>query len=126
MKYEIINPSDLCYMTSDSEKVAIAACLFFSQGNYGLKDESDSTVCPILRFYDEAGTDEFLTETYGSAKSFSEFIGINYAPMADALESVSLPSERTSMNEIQERAIRTAKELRKMQAAALGTMKGLE
>lgn len=40
MKYEIINPSDKCFITSDDERLAEIVCVMLGNGSYGLKDEN--------------------------------------------------------------------------------------
>ena len=40
MKYEIINPSDKCYITTDIPVVAAICCGLIGRGTYGLWDET--------------------------------------------------------------------------------------
>ena len=65
MIYTIVNPSDPVTIEADDKKVAIMAAMLLGQGLYGLKDENDELVMPILRFLGEEGTKEFLNETFG-------------------------------------------------------------
>jgi len=102
VKYEIINPSDKCFLEHPDRKIAITACLVLGHGLYGLKDEQGETVLPILRF---GGAKEFLTEEFGSTDAYTHFLASNYEGIADALESVHLDGEITSMNDIKKRAI---------------------
>lgn len=46
MKYEIINPSDKCYITSDEPFAAMISCMLIGCGWYGLKDEEGTVVLP--------------------------------------------------------------------------------
>lgn len=108
VKYEIINPSDKCYLEHHDEKVAITACLVLGGGSYGLQTEDGRTVCPVLFF----GAKEFLTETFGGTDEYGSFLANHYPGIADALESVVLSKERTSMNDIKLRAQKIAKKLR--------------
>lgn len=101
MKYEIINPSDMCFIESEDELIAITACLTIGNGAYGLKNSSGETVCPILSF---GGADEFLEKKFGGAASYQKYFDENLLKIAVTLETFSYPSERTSLNNIGERA----------------------
>jgi hypothetical protein len=104
MKYEIINPSDECYLEAPDDKTAIAAGLILGEGRYGLKSEDrTTTVLPVLFF---GGAKEFLKEAFGGEDEYGHFIATNYGPIGKALLSVGLPRERTSMNDISARAHR--------------------
>ena len=54
MKYEIINPSDKCYIFADDQRLAIIACSLLGGGMYGLKNESGETVLYPLQDVDYA------------------------------------------------------------------------
>lgn len=102
MKYEIINPSDECYLEHPEQKVAITAGLVLGGGAYGLKSvETCEMALPILAF---GGAEEFLNKTFGGPESYALFVAENYRAISDALLSVSLPQERTSLNDIAGRA----------------------
>jgi hypothetical protein len=105
MKYEIVNPSDQCFIEHAEPKVAIASCLVLGRGYYGLKSESGELVCPITAF---SGTEEFLKSTFGGKDEFLNFINLNTKGMAEALESVNLTGERSSMNDIKSAAAKLA------------------
>jgi hypothetical protein len=109
MKYEIVNPSDQCFMEHADPKVAIAACLILGEGRYGLKDPEGNTVLPLVAF---GGAKEFLNAAFGGEDAYGSFIADNYGPLSDALASVSLSGERSSMNDIRGRAQRIATGLR--------------
>jgi hypothetical protein len=101
MKYEIINPSDQCFIEHSDEKVAIAATIFLGEGKYGLSRVSDdNTVLPILLF----GAGKFFDEEYGGTEAFHAFVDANLPGIGDALLSVSRPGERSSLNDIMGRA----------------------
>ena len=53
MKYEIINPSDKCFITSDDERLAEIVCVMLGNGSYGLKDENGNTVLCVLEPLDQ-------------------------------------------------------------------------
>ena len=110
MKYEIINPSDQCFLEHSDKKIAITACLVLGNGLYGLKDDKGETVLPILRF---GGSEAFLKEEFGGTDEYGGFLAKNYPGIADALESVHLNGERSSMNDIKKRAVEMAARLRK-------------
>lgn len=105
LKYEIINPSDECYLEHSDRRVAIAACLVLGRGKYGLKDPSGNIVCPIVAF---GGAELFLIEIYGGKEGFADFLDSNSEELAIALETVALQRERTSLNNIQEAAMELA------------------
>ena len=50
MKYEIVNPSDKCYISSENEKVAKFACLIIGNGKYGLKNAETGKAYYLFTF----------------------------------------------------------------------------
>ena len=44
MRYEIVNPSDKCYISTDVPFAAAAACILLGNGWYGLRDEKGTTI----------------------------------------------------------------------------------
>ena len=94
MKYEIINPSDECYIESEDETVACFCTLILGKGKYGLNNDNDETILPILFDY----VDEWVKNHIGDVDTFmSEHID----EIIQCLRSVEYARERTSMNNIQ-------------------------
>ncbi len=100
MKYEIINPSDKCYIFAEDERLAKIACALLGEGWYGLKDESGNSTMYIFEGAADAlqMTDEEVTA----------FIDSNLTALAEVLNSITYPSERTSLNNIEAKAKRYA------------------
>ncbi len=101
MKYEIINPSDQAFMHHYDPKVAIAATLVLGGGYYGLISEKGDRVLPVIAF---GGSGEFLDQTFGGKQEFEVFLNSHRKEMVEALDSVHLSGERTSINDIQLKA----------------------
>lgn len=97
MRYEIINPSDKCYIYSDDVRLAKIACALLGNGLYGLKDETGETVLFPFEPVDVAtglvGKDEL-----------SKFIDDNIKELAKVFRSFKYDGERTSLNNIGARA----------------------
>ena len=105
MKYEIINPSDKCFITAHDERLAKIACAVLGQGWYGLRYQDGDTVMYPLQPLDEAlgvGEDEI-----------KEIIDRNRGTLADVFSSFEYEGERTSLNDIGATATAYAKALRK-------------
>ncbi len=105
MKFEIINPSDKCFITAHDERLAIIACTVLGQGWYGLRYQDGDTVMYPLQPLGEAlcvGEDEIKT-----------IIDENRNELADVFASFEYENERTSLNDIGATAIAYAKALRK-------------
>lgn len=105
MKYEIINPSDKCFITAHDERLAKIACAVLGQGWYGLRYQDGDTVMYPLQPLDEAlgvGEDEI-----------KEIIDRNRGALADVFSSFEYEDERTSLNDIGATATAYAKALRK-------------
>lgn len=97
MKYEIINPSDECYIESENETVACFCTLILGKGKYGLNNDNDETILPILFYYVDAYA-EWVENHIGDVETFmSEHID----EIIQCLRSVEYARERTSMNNIQ-------------------------
>lgn len=98
MKYEIINPSDKCYITSDNEKVACFCNLLLGEGMYGLQRE-DGTDADNIHF---EYTEEALNADYEG--NFGQFCKNHAKEIAECFKSFEYAGERTSLNNIGERA----------------------
>lgn len=112
-KYEIINPSDKCYITAEKATACMAA-LYLGKGKYGLSDaETGEDVLPIFLFGSDKALDQWAVDNYGEL--FGEFAkkqNANPAKLAEAFESFKYPHERSSMNNIGAYAASLAKHFR--------------
>ena len=102
---EIINPSDKCFIDITDKKAAYAAVLFLGNGKYGL--EGEGCDLPLFLF---GGAVEWWEREFG--ETLDAYMTDHKADVADALDSVELAGERTSMNDIMGRAKAYAKGLR--------------
>ena len=98
MKYEIINMSDECYITSDNESVAKFCCLFVGEGHYALLNTEKETVLPLFIFSKKGEVENYLKTNFGEAK---QFIKDNYQAILDCCDSFEYARERTSLNNIE-------------------------
>jgi hypothetical protein len=100
MKYEIINPSDKCYISSENEKVAKFCCLLLGDGRYGLKNaETGETVFSIYLF---GISEDEVNNQFG--EPLEQFLEHNKKQIADCFNTFEYAGERTSLNNIGERA----------------------
>lgn len=103
MKYEIINPSDKCYIYADNEKLAKIACALLGNQWYGLKDENGEMILGIL---------ENINDALGMTDNdIEKFIYDNATELSDIFSSFEYADERTSLNNIGGRAELYAKSL---------------
>ena len=97
MRYEIINPSDECYISSDNEAVAKYACLLIGNGKYGLHNaETGESVLSIYLF--GISEEEILLE-FG--ETLEDFFEHNKKEIAECLNTFEYAGERTSINNIE-------------------------
>jgi hypothetical protein len=117
MEYEIINPSDECYVSSDEDIVASAVVLFLGNGKYPLNDADDK---PLPTFFMLGGDLEEAFK-YRFGLTLSEFLSHNenLLKMANCCSSFRYARERSSTNNIGAAAKALEKQLRKR--AALNT-----
>ena len=100
MKYEIINPSDKCYISSENEKVAKFCCLLLGDGRYGLENtETGKTIFPIYIF---GISEDEVNNQFG--EPLEQFLEHNKKQIADCFNTFEYASERTSLNNIGARA----------------------
>lgn len=96
MKYEIINPSDKCYISSENERVAKYSCLLIGNGKYGLKKaETQESVLSIYLF---GISDEEALAEFG--EPFEEFFEHYKKEIAECINTFEYAGERTSLNNI--------------------------
>ena len=100
MKYEIINPSDKCFISSDNERVAKFCCLLLGNGMYGLNNaETGEDVFPIYIF---GMSEKVMLEEFG--EPLKDFLSNHRLEIAECFKSFEYAGERTSLNNIGERA----------------------
>ena len=104
MKYEIINPSDKCYITSNNELVARFCCLLLGNGHYVLRDENNNDIGNMYLF---GATKETLDEEYDG--DFEAFAKTHWKDIVTCFKSFEYEGERTSANNIGARAEENAK-----------------
>lgn len=101
MRYEIINPSDKCYIFAEDAKIAIISLFCLGRGMYGLRDETGNIVC---------GAMEPLQCVFKMPDDqIADFIEANKLKIAECLESFQYHGEPTSLNNIGELAKKCAK-----------------
>lgn len=83
MIYEIVNPSDAVTIKASDPLVAAVCTLLLAQGQYGLSDEHDNTILPVMIF---GGIDEWLLEH--KINDLDKFIDTHISEMIETLESV--------------------------------------
>jgi hypothetical protein len=107
MIFEIINPSDKAYITSDNFEVACVAVCVLGNGHYGLHEVDGEKRMPPFLF---RHPDEFFKDNFG--KTFEESLkSTDKAKISAALKTVHLDGERTSLNNIVKTARAYAKAL---------------
>lgn len=106
-EYEIINPSDKCFLTGAGEPLA-AACLFLGRGRYALRDKAGNEGCPLFLF---GGHDVWWQETFG--RTFDAYMNTKpYNEIAVVLETFRYDGQRSSLKNIGKAAKTTARSLR--------------
>ena len=103
-KYEIINPSDKCFIYAEDVRLAKIACKLLS-GFYGLVDENGEAVIGVFD-----GLDTSLGMNLAEAK---HLIDCNRKALAQVFRSFEYEGERTSLNNIVEKAEKLAAVLEK-------------
>ena len=92
MKYEIINPSDKCYITADDPVLAKIACAVLGKRLYGLRSETgETTMYPF---------DSLAKSTGMKTADLSAYINEHVLELAKVFRSLEYETERTSFNDI--------------------------
>lgn len=82
--YEIINPSDPYTLECDDLAVATLAVVLLGRGHYGLNDENDQNIVPIMLFGDSGS---WFQQQFG--KTLEELLkATSKDKIADCLDSV--------------------------------------
>lgn len=103
MRYEIINPSDKCYIHADDVRLAQIAGVYLGDGMYGLEDENGKMVLHIFSGLEALEMD---------ANECRAFLRSHWEDLAKVFESFEYAGERTSMNNIGAKAEKLAKACR--------------
>ena len=94
-RYEIINPSDLCYVSGEFLPVSAAVALL-GNAQYGAESTEDCTnKMPIFIF---GGFSEWFLDTFKI--SFSDYFDAHKQEIVDVLKTFEYDGERSSMNDI--------------------------
>lgn len=110
-KYEVINPSDKCYITAASLKAAAICVCLLGEGMYSLKDvDTGETAVPM---FIRSGQDEWFMQAFGH--DFPTALGDEeaMAQAAQALDSLEYATKPTSLNDIRKRATNWASRIRR-------------
>lgn len=107
-QFEIINPSDECYVYSEDPLVAAAAVCILGGGAYPMKEVGSSFEMPLFLFSD---ADDWWKEK--AKMTFKQYMENNKKQIAQCLGTFKYPHERTSMNNIGARAVAWEKALSK-------------
>lgn len=85
--YEIINPSDQCYISAADPLAAKVSIMLLSRGAYALTDKDGETVLPMVRF---SGYKEWLDSE--GISNLQGYVDKHYGDMAKALRTVTYGS----------------------------------
>lgn len=111
MRQEIINPSDHATIDTTDRLSAALAVTVIGSGRYSIRsneDENDSLNMPMFLF---GGVDEWFMSEFGV--TFEDALSqVDRIKVAEALESIQLSGERSSMNDIVGRAKSMAEAIR--------------
>lgn len=96
---EIINPSDKAFINVQDKEAACLAIALMSEGRYGIEE--------TLSIFLFGGSDDWFIKEFGrNVEESFEHVGKHR--ISKALRTVRLDGERTSLNDIVERAINLA------------------
>jgi len=108
MRLEISNPSDKATIDCSNLIAAHLAVLILAEGKYGIIDNTGENGMPVFLL---GGHDEFFKKKHGLTVG-EALEKIPHCEIADALESVQLEDERSSMSDFKKRAQEMAAQLR--------------
>lgn len=100
MRYEIINPSDKCYITAEDPVLAKIACAALGGGWYGLKAETGETIIHPLESMEE--------NTGMRTEELTSYINEHVPEIIRVFRSFEYDVDRTSLNDIGGLAARLA------------------
>ena len=100
MKYEIINPSDKCFMTCDDEKIVSAAVIFLGKGAFGCKAIGQDTKSLPTLFIFGGSINATWNDCFGV--TFDQFMESPdvYEKLAECFRTFEYAEERMSLNNI--------------------------
>ena len=115
MIFEIINPSDKCYIEGDDFKTVCIATILLSEGGFGLQEVDGERTMPPLIF-----AESWFVDTFG--QDFGTAINeASKSELASILSTVSLVEECTSLNDIVGKAKYYAEQLMNTSTEEPGT-----
>jgi len=111
MKFEIGNPSDLCFLEADDPRIAAACILFLGNGHYFCINTETREQIDGTFFVLGGDVDETWKEYHGV--SFNDFMELpnTKSKMKACFESFSYANERSSINNIGKMAEEFAKSI---------------
>lgn len=111
-KYEIINPSDKCFISGDNAEMVAAAGLFLGNGKYSIVGDDGKRIGIFAPFgLTDDGLNKAWSEEFG--RTFEDLLSAEpWDALADVLDTFQYASERSSMNNIGSRAKSLAKSFR--------------
>lgn len=108
-EYEIINPSDECYLSGDNFEAVAAACLFLGRGQYALREKDGKGEMPLFLF--GASHDVWWKENFN--RTFDEYMDTKpHLAIAKVFGTFRYSHGRSSMNNIGKAAKQYAKAFR--------------
>ena len=108
MRLEISNPSDKATIDCSNLLAARLAVLLLAKGSYGIIDENGDNGMPIFM---AGGHDKWFKKKHGMTVS-EALIAVPKSEIADALASIALAGERSSLNDFTTIAHKMADHLR--------------
>lgn len=99
MKFEIINPSDECYIEGDDFKTIAVATALLGNGSYGLTQVDGDLEMPILCIAGFGDPNTWFLKQFNETAD-QIFKSINKEELKKVLISVHLLRERSSLNDI--------------------------
>lgn len=112
-EYEILNPSDRCYITTDDDRIACVVGLPLGNGRYGMRHADGRMVLPILF------NSWHSWFSYKFGEDMQPFMLANAAKVANALSTFRYAGERSSLNDIGRLAAANAQWLRELKPLGL-------
>ncbi len=105
-KFEIINPSDKAYIEGEFLTCCLAV-LLLADGHYGLEEVEGERTMPVFLF---GGAKEWFKGEF-NIDGIAPALADNRRAIKEALHSVYLAGERTSMTDLRRRAHQLAERM---------------
>ena len=111
-EYEIINPSDKCFISGENDEIVCLAAVYLGEFKYGVKRVSDgnSDYPTLMPFASNEDVDEAWKKKFG--RTFLECMRDKYyEEIIEVLKTFRYDGERSSINDIGGRAKMLAEKL---------------